>query len=163
MLTHTARRHQLWPPGAGYSALSIVILQLLLVLLLLPLSGMAGTPVSAAIRQCLNHNISPGVQVPHQITPGDLRAFYSARHYQPLWTQGHRLGQLRHAIAELAADGLDPGHYSIPLIAADSGVSAGEDIAITRVWLQALFHLHFGALNRDDIEPLWRHRSSPSR
>lgn len=163
MLTHTALRHQPWPPGADNSAVCTVVMLLLLMLLLLPLPGIAGTAVSAAIRQCLHHDTSRGAQAPHQITADDLRAFYSARHYQPLWTQAHRLGELRHAIAELAADGLQPGHYSIPTVAADAGASPGQEIGITRAWLQALFHLHFGVLNRDDIEPLWRHHDTDLR
>ncbi|PLW82707.1 murein L,D-transpeptidase [Kineobactrum sediminis] len=147
ILTQMPRRHQLR-------------LFAVLLLLLLSLPGIAETTPAASIRQCLLPERPQQPQAHNQVSDNDLARFYRSRDYRPLWNQLGDVRGLKQALNELTADGLNPGHYAVPDIAAEVGGPLRREIAITRVWLQALFHLYFGALDRDSIEPLWRYRDT---
>lgn len=132
-------------------------------LLLLQATALHADPTTPELRQWLTRLAIPDSEpFTHQVTGHDLAHFYAARDFRPVWTQpGQRL-LLQQAITTLREDGFDPGHY--PVSGADDWQLCDE-LTATASFLQAVLHLHFGLVDRERVEPLWRYQDSdrPSR
>ena len=102
----------------------------------------------------------------HFLSLTDLRQFYEAGNYQPVWTQ-ERLIQLRYAFMAARQAGLDPSAYhynalareysndnemAIELLATDAWLALARDLGGTDAGLDATLYLG-NALKTDRVYP----------
>lgn len=101
-----------------------------------------------------------------QVRPDEIKAFYAAHGFRPVWKEA-RLAALRHEIAQLADDGLNPQHYTPPALteatAQDETQRIAQDMLATVAYLQALHDVRFGALPVAQRERLWRTEDEAER
>ncbi|SDZ28099.1 L,D-transpeptidase family protein [Pseudomonas salomonii] len=88
-----------------------------------------------------------------------LQAFYQQQGNVTLWSDERRHA-LQSQLLMLADDGLEPSHYSLPIVEA-TGNMLCSDIGSSRQYLQALQDLHYGRLQQSRLEPLW-HSQPPT-
>jgi murein L,D-transpeptidase YcbB/YkuD len=94
----------------------------------------------------------------------DILHFYVRRQFLPVWTEAGRVAELLRAIEDLTRDGLDPGEYGLNKLRDGLGERSSGllhpdscfELEATRAYLDALHHLHFGRLDRQKVEPIWR-------
>lgn len=92
-----------------------------------------------------------------QVSNIDLAYLYAARDFQPIWQDEERRQRLQQAINSLQGDGLNPARYSVVQVNPGRWQLCDE-LRTTIHYLQALLHLQLGVLDRETIEPLWRHQ-----
>lgn len=101
-----------------------------------------------------------------QVRPEEIKAFYAANGFRPVWKEA-RLVALRHEIAQLADDGLNPQHYAPPALeevaAQDEAQRIAQDMLATAAYLQALHDVRFGFLPVAQRERLWRTEDEAER
>ena len=99
-----------------------------------------------------------------------IRAFYRARNYEPVWTDGDRLrSDAWYAIDRLARsheDGLLPGEYHLDEIRLNLDLAGQEayqsvELLLTDGVLRYLRHLRTGRLEPQVVDPKW-HISRPA-
>jgi murein L,D-transpeptidase YcbB/YkuD len=94
-----------------------------------------------------------------------LPEIYEHRSFQRLWTKADAVRQLREAIAESGADGLDPRDYhhaEIEALAgrfdgggADAALLADLDVLLTDALIRLGYHVLFGKVDPEDLDPNW--------
>ena len=128
----------------------------------------AGDPTAAAIATELEALMSPdsapirGVHIALQET---VQSFYARRGFRPAWGNARNASELRRAIADSAADGLDPADYELQLLeslareiagrAATNALRAQYDILLTEALLRLGYHLSFGKVDAESFDPQW--------
>ena len=101
------------------------------------------------------------------IAAGNLLAdVYERRNFAPNWTDRDKIGELVTAIRNTSLDGLDPADYHLEeaeYVYAELGAgnlqSANEQAALDVMLTDSLFrlgyHLRYGKVNPDGLDPLW--------
>jgi L,D-transpeptidase YcbB len=94
-----------------------------------------------------------------------VHAFYARRGFRPAWDNPRNAAELRRALADSAADGLDPADYFLPLLTRLSGelaspgasdiLHAQYDILHTEALLRLAYHLSFGKVDAASFDPQW--------
>ncbi len=98
--------------------------------------------------------------------------YYEAEQFRPQWQDPARLDRLIAAIADLQWDGLDPENYHVealqsfrsqmrggqPLAPADQ---ADLELLATDATMLALYHLYFGKVDPEKLDPQWNFTQRP--
>jgi murein L,D-transpeptidase YcbB/YkuD len=106
-----------------------------------------------------------------------LPALYARREFSRAWTDAGVAAQLVSAIREIGAEGLDPEDYLLAeLEAADAELARGgagsdvqvdRDLLLTDAMARLFYHLLFGKIDPQDLDPNWNftrsvHRGNPA-
>jgi murein L,D-transpeptidase YcbB/YkuD len=96
-----------------------------------------------------------------------LQDFYARRAFRPAWGDAQNSAELRRAIADSAADGLNPTDYFLPLLgnlarqgqgpAATPTLLAQQDILHTEALLRLGYHLSFGKVDPETFDARWNY------
>jgi murein L,D-transpeptidase YcbB/YkuD len=94
-----------------------------------------------------------------------IQSFYARRAFRPAWGDARNAAELRRALADSAADGLDPADYELELLtrlgrevevpAASNVLRAQHDILPTEALLRLAYHLSFGKVDPESFDPKW--------
>ena len=89
-----------------------------------------------------------------------LKTFYQAVGYVPLWQDVARLQQLADLLVDMRFDGLEPTMYQLHRVhalqhPASQQQNICDEILLSHGYLQALKHLRDGVLDPDSVEPYW--------
>ena len=89
-----------------------------------------------------------------------LKTFYQAVGYVPLWQDAARLQQLADLLVDMRSDGLEPTMYQLHRVHAMQHPASQQqhvcdEILLSHGYLQALKHLRDGVLDPDSVEPYW--------
>ena len=94
-----------------------------------------------------------------------LQEFYARRAFRPAWGDAQNAADLRRAVADSAADGLNPADYFLPLLddyarptsgpAATPTLLAQQDILRTEALLRLGYHLSFGKVDAESFDARW--------
>jgi murein L,D-transpeptidase YcbB/YkuD len=125
-------------------------------------------PLAQAISAELESLQAPEVAGVHgaDIAMGELiQEFYARRGFQPAWDDARNAAELRRALADSAADGLNPADYHLPLLeqlgrelrapGATDVLRAHNDILLTEALLRLAYHLSFGKVDAESFDPQW--------
>ena len=82
-----------------------------------------------------------------------LQSLYNSVEFRSLWGEESRRKALEDSVSQLTNDGLNIANYRPK---ASSSTDFCHDVALTQGYLQALYDLRFGAVDRQSIQPLWR-------
>jgi len=131
-------------------------------------TGTVSDPVAAAIAAELEALMSPDVDSIRgaRIALRELvQDFYARRAFRPAWGDTRNAAELRRAIAESAADGLNPEDYFLALLedlsrqakvpGATPTLKAQEDILLTEALLRLGYHLSFGKVDAESFDAQW--------
>jgi len=96
-----------------------------------------------------------------------LQDFYARRAFRPAWGDAQNAADLRRAVTDSAADGLNPADYFLPLLddlerqargpAATPTLRAQQDILQTEALLRLGYHLSFGKVDPETFDPRWNY------
>lgn len=120
------------------------------------------TPLAIELRQLLQH---PPPEGDSPFNWGELNAFYSAEHFQPVWldAQGPNLRAklLREHLGHADRDGLVPQHYRTDLIDPLWASNAPSDRLRLEMLLSSAFFdyardIRGGRLDPQQVSPLWK-------
>jgi L,D-transpeptidase YcbB len=128
----------------------------------------AADPVAMALAAELESLMSPetrsigGAQVVmHEL----VQSFYARRGFAPAWGNARNAAELRRALADSVADGLEPADYYLPLLeemamelaaaSATDVLRAQYDILHTEALLRLAYHLSFGKVDAETFDPQW--------
>jgi len=107
------------------------------------------------------------IQGAHIAYPNAIYAFYAQRSFRPAWTNARTAGELRRAIKDSEADGLDPLDYHLPVLeqlAAGTGSSQSTQAAFEILHTDALMrladHLSFGKVDATSFDAQWNYTRS---
>jgi murein L,D-transpeptidase YcbB/YkuD len=103
-----------------------------------------------------------------RIALGDLiEPFYARRGFSAAWSDEQNAAELRRALADSAADGLNPADYHLPLLeelareirdpGATDALRAQYDILCTEALLRLAYHLSFGKVDPETFDPQWNY------
>ena len=108
-----------------------------------------------------------GIQGAHIAFAELIQDFYARRAYRPAWGDAKNASELRRAIADSAADGLNPADYFQPLLedlarqardpAATPMLHAQHDILLTEALLRLGYHLSFGKVDPETFDAQWNY------
>jgi murein L,D-transpeptidase YcbB/YkuD len=128
----------------------------------------ADDPVAVAIAAELESLMSPeaapiqGVPIATQEL---MQSFYGKRGFRPAWDNPRNAAELRRALADSAADGLDPADYELDLLTrlarelegpgATAVLRAQHDILHSEAMLRLAYHLSFGKVDAESFDPQW--------
>lgn len=100
--------------------------------------------------------------------PSIVYAFYAQRGFRPAWTNTHTASELRRALKDSEADGLDPRDYNLPVletlaasIAGNPSTMAAYEILHTDALLRIADHLMFGKVDAASFDAHWNYTRSP--
>jgi murein L,D-transpeptidase YcbB/YkuD len=127
-----------------------------------------GDPTATAIAAELEALMSPEpapIQGVHIALQEIVQSFYARRGFRPAWGNAKNAGELRRALADSAADGLDPADYELELLGrlareidgpgATAVLRAQYDILHTEALLRLGYHLSFGKVDAETFDPQW--------
>jgi murein L,D-transpeptidase YcbB/YkuD len=127
-------------------------------------------PVATEIAAELEALLSPDVDSIHgaRIALRELvQDFYARRSFRPAWGDARNAAELRRAIADSAADGLNPEDYFLALLedlsrqarapGATPTLKAQEDILLTEALLRLGYHLSFGKVDAESFDAQWNY------
>ena len=113
---------------------------------------------------------SAGIHGARVAYPQLIHEFYSRREFRPAWTNTRTAGDLRRAIKDSEADGLDPRDYHLAVLQeladaaaagnADSSTLAAFEILHTDAFLRLADHLQFGKVDPSSFDPHWNYGRS---
>ena len=110
------------------------------------------------------------IQGAHIAYPNVIYAFYAQRSFRPAWTNAHTASELRRAIKDSEADGLDPRDYHLAVLeqlAAGAGgnqsTQAAFEILHTDALLRLADHLSFGKVDATSFDAHWNYTRSARR
>ena len=125
-------------------------------------------PVATAIAAELESLMSPEAAPIHGVpiaTQEMMQSFYGKRGFRPAWGNPRNAAELRRALADSAADGLDPADYELDLLTrlarelegsgATAVLRAQHDILHTEAMLRLAYHLSFGKVDAESFDPQW--------
>ncbi len=95
-----------------------------------------------------------GVRVAH---PQLIHEFYSRRSFRAAWTNERTSSELRRALKDSEADGLDPRDYHLPVLEQLASASAAYEILHTDALLRLANHLSFGKVDPTSFDPHWNY------
>ena len=100
----------------------------------------------------------------HIAYPSVIYEFYAQRGFQPAWANERTASELRRALKDSEADGLDPRDYHLPVLeelaaAADAG--AAYEILHTDALLRIADHLLFGKVDAATFDARWNYTRNP--
>ncbi len=121
------------------------------------LTAFATLPVAAELDTLMAPEVD-GIQGTHIAFRDLLHEFYARRAFRPAWGDAGNAADLRRAVADSAADGLNPADYFLPLL-------AQRDILRTEALLRLGYHLSFGKVDPESFDARWnsQHWYSTSR
>jgi len=100
--------------------------------------------------------------------PSIVYAFYAQRGFQPAWTNPRTASELRRALKDSEADGLDPRDYNLPVleslaasIEGNPTAMAAYEILHTDALLRIADHLIFGKVDAASFDAHWNYTRSP--
>jgi len=127
-------------------------------------------PVATAIVTELDALMDPAVEsgLGARLAFRDLvQDFYARRAFRPAWDDEKNAAELRRAIADSAADGLNPDDYLLAQLeelarqargpAATPPLRARYDILLTESLLRLGYHLSFGKVDAETFDPQWNY------
>jgi murein L,D-transpeptidase YcbB/YkuD len=133
-------------------------------------AGPASDPVATAIVAELDLLMDPaveGIQGEHIAFRELLQDFYARRAYRAAWGDEKNAAELRRAIADSAADGLDPADYFQSRLedlarqargpATTAALRAQQDVLMTEALLRLGYHLSFGKVDPESFDPQWNY------
>ena len=100
----------------------------------------------------------------HVAYPSTIYAFYAQRSFRPAWANAHTASELRRALKDSEADGLDPLDYHLAILQqlADSGTTGADfEILHTDALLRVADHLLFGKVDAASFDAHWNYTRSP--
>jgi murein L,D-transpeptidase YcbB/YkuD len=140
----------------------------------------APTSVSEAIRERVDRlryegSDDPGRQTirgTHVTAADGVARYYESEQFHPRWQDPSRLDQLIAAIADMQYDGLEPADYHVVALQSFRGDLRGGrslspsdqadlEIVATDAMMLALYHLYFGKVDPDKIDPQWNFSTRP--
>ena len=96
-----------------------------------------------------------------------VQDFYARRAFRPAWSDEKTAAELRRAIADSAADGLDPADYFLARLedlarasrdpSATATLRAQHDILMTEALLRLGYHLSFGKVDPESFDSQWNY------
>jgi murein L,D-transpeptidase YcbB/YkuD len=102
-----------------------------------------------------------GARIAH---PKLVHAFYAQRSFRPAWSNAHTAGELRRAVKDSEADGLDPRDYHLAVLDQLAAASAGAgstspayEILHTDALLRLGDHLSFGKVDPTSFDSHWNY------
>jgi murein L,D-transpeptidase YcbB/YkuD len=132
----------------------------------------APAPASSELQTQVEALLESGpfeIQGAHIAYPNVIYAFYSQRSFRPAWTDAHKASELRRALKDSEADGLDPSDYHLAVLeqlAASAGGSpatqAAFEILHTDALLRIADHLSFGKVDAATFDAEWNFTRSPA-
>ena len=133
-------------------------------------TGTIADPIATAIAAELDALMAPevhSIQGTHIAFRELLQDFYARRAFRPAWGDAQNSAELRRAIADSAADGLNPTDYFLPLLedlarqgqgpAATPTLLAQQDILHTEALLRLGYHLSFGKVDPETFDAHWNY------
>jgi murein L,D-transpeptidase YcbB/YkuD len=99
----------------------------------------------------------------HIAYPNVIYAFYAQRGFRPAWTNAHTASELRRALKDSEADGLDPRDYHLPVLEQLTNTAdPAFEILHTDALLRIADHLLFGKVDAATFDAHWNYTRSPS-
>jgi murein L,D-transpeptidase YcbB/YkuD len=109
--------------------------------------------------------VIPGADVAY---PNIVYAFYEKRGFLPAWANPHTAGELRRALKDSEADGLDPRDYNLLVleslaagIEGNPATMAAYEILHTDALLRIADHLTFGKVDAASFDAHWNYTRRP--
>ena len=95
--------------------------------------------------------------------PGLIYQFYSQRGFRAAWTDPRTSSELRRALKDSEADGLDPRDYHLPILEqlADGSAPAAAEILQTDALLRIGDHLGYGKVDPATFDAQWNYGRKP--
>ncbi len=98
--------------------------------------------------------------------------YYEAEQFRPQWQDPVRVDRLIAAIADLQWDGLDPENYHVEALQSfRSQMRGGQSLSLsdqadlellaTDATMLALYHLYFGKVDPEKLDPQWNFTQRP--
>ncbi|MBM3422576.1 MAG: L,D-transpeptidase family protein [Chlorobi bacterium] len=91
-----------------------------------------------------------------------LGRFYAVRQYIPVWTDQRMIVELLQAVEDARDDGLNPDDYHIGRLRRLYGnpsrtpaEQVGDDLLLTDAFLTLAYHLRFGKVDPESMDPDW--------
>ncbi len=100
----------------------------------------------------------------HIAYPSVIYEFYAQRGFQPAWANERTASELRRALKDSEADGLDPRDYHLPVLeelAATGDAGAAYEILHTDALLRIADHLLFGKVDAATFDARWNYTRNP--
>jgi murein L,D-transpeptidase YcbB/YkuD len=100
----------------------------------------------------------------HIAYPSVIYEFYAQRGFQPAWANARTASELRRALKDSEADGLDPRDYHLPVLeelAAAGEAGAAYEILHTDALLRIADHLLFGKVDAATFDARWNYTRNP--
>ncbi len=133
-------------------------------------AGSIADPVATAIVAELDALMDPAVEGfrgAHIAFRDLIQDFYARRAFRAAWGDENNAAELRRAIADTAADGLNPADYFQVQLedlarqardpAATPALRAQYDILMTEALLRLGYHLSFGKVDPETFDPQWNY------
>ena len=98
----------------------------------------------------------------HVAYPNVIYAFYSQRGFRPAWTNARTARELRRALKDAEADGLDPRDYHLPVLEQLDPTLAAYEILHTDALLRIADHLMFGKVDAASFDAHWNYTRTPA-
>jgi len=95
-----------------------------------------------------------GARIAH---PKLIHAFYAQRSFRPAWTNARTASELRRAVKDSEADGLDPRDYHVAVLDQLAATPAAYEILHTDALLRLANHLSFGKVDPTSFDPHWNY------
>lgn len=96
-----------------------------------------------------------------------IRDFYARRAFRPAWADERNAAELRRAIADSVADGLDPQDYALAQLedlarqardpTATATLHARHELLLTEALLRLAYHLSFGKVDPESFDSEWNY------
>jgi murein L,D-transpeptidase YcbB/YkuD len=99
----------------------------------------------------------------HIAYPSVIYAFYAQRAFRPAWSNAHTASELRRALKDSEADGLDPRDYHLPVLEQlTNSADPAYEILYTDALLRIADHLLFGKVDAATFDAQWNYTRSPA-
>ena len=98
----------------------------------------------------------------HVAYPNVIYAFYSQRGFRPAWSNAQTASELRRALKDSEADGLDPRDYHLPVLEQLDPSLAAYEILHTDALLRIADHLMFGKVDAASFDAHWNYTRTPT-
>jgi L,D-transpeptidase YcbB len=100
----------------------------------------------------------------HIAYPSVIYEFYAQRAFHPAWANVRTASEMRRALQDSEADGLDPRDYHLPVLeqlAAAGDAGAAYEILHTDALLRIADHLLFGKVDAATFDARWNYTRNP--
>ena len=105
----------------------------------------------------------------HIAYPNVIYAFYTQRAFRPAWTNAHTASELRRALKDSEADGLDPRDYHLAVLEqlaagaeGSPSAQAAFEILHTDALLRIADHLLYGKVDATSFDAQWNYTRGPA-